>query len=117
MKAEEISQALVKDAPHVRPKVDPLAVLREVLELERESKPELNVDEMLFFAVANPNTEIVDSLGAVSVVCVLYGAYGPENLIPPHLLTHANFSTLDGLRRVIEELDKREAKQCKQTSD
>ena len=111
MKAEQISQAPVKDAPQVVPKVDPLAVLREVLELERESKPDLNVDEMLLFAVANPYTEIVDSLGAVSVVCVLYGAYTPKNLIPPHLLTHANFSTLDGLRRVIKELDKREAKQ------
>jgi hypothetical protein len=117
MKAEQISQSPVKDAPQVVPGIDPLAVLREVLELERESKPDLNVDEMLFFAVANPNTEIVDSLGAVSVVCVLYGAYTPKNLIPPHLLTHANFSTLDGLRRVIKELDKREAKQWKQTSD
>ena len=116
MKAEQISQASVKDAQLV-PRTDPLAVLREVLELERESKPELNVDEMLFFAVANPNTEIVDSLGAVSVVCVLYGAYTPKNLIPPHLLTHTNFSTLDGLGRVIKELDKREAKQWKQTSD
>jgi hypothetical protein len=110
MKAEE--------APQTRaPRTDPLAVLREVLELERESKPDLKVDEMLFFAVANPNTEIVDSLGAVSVVCVLYGAYTPKNLIPPHLLTHANLSTLDGLRRVIKELDTREAKQWKQTSD
>jgi len=117
MKAKQISQAPVKDALQVVPGIDPLAVLREVLELERESKPDLNVDEMLLFAVANPNTEIVDSLGAVSVVCVLYGAYAPENLIPPHSLTHANFSTLDGLRRVMKGLDKREAKQWKQTSD
>jgi hypothetical protein len=111
MRAEQISQAAVKDTPQAVPGTDPLAVLREVLELERESKPDLNVDEALVFAVANPNTEIVDSLGAVSVVCVLYGAYTPKNLIPPHLLTHANFSTLDGLRRVIKELEKREAKQ------
>jgi hypothetical protein len=110
MKAELTSQAPMKDAPQVVAKVDPLAVLQEVLELERESKPDLNVDEMLLFAVANPNTEIVDSLGAVSVVCVLYGAYTPKNLIPQHLLTHGNFSTLDGLRRVLEELGKREAK-------
>src|SRR5208337_3698639 len=101
MKAEQISQVSVKDPLQPVPRTDPLAVLREVLELERESRPDLKVDEMLFFAVANPNTEIVDSLGAVSVVCVLYGAYTPKNLIPPHLLTHANFSTLDGLRRVI----------------
>jgi hypothetical protein len=107
MKEEQISQPPVRDALQVAPGIDPLAVLQEVLELERESKPDLNVDEMLFFAMANPNTEIVDSLGAVSVVCVLYGAYTPKNLIPPHLLTHANFSTLDGLRRVIKELDKR----------
>ena len=111
MNGEQISEAPVEDALQVVPGTDPLAVLREVLQLERESKPDLNVDEVLFFAVANPNTEIVDSLGAVSVVCVLYGAYTPKNLIPPHLLTHANFSTLVGLRRVIKELDKREAKQ------
>ncbi len=117
MKAECSSQVPVKDAPQVAPTNDPLEVLREVLELERESKLDLNVNEMLLFAVANPNTEIVDSLGAVSVVCVLYGAYTPKNLIPPYLLTHANFSTLDGLRRVMKELDKREAKQWKQTSD
>jgi hypothetical protein len=117
MKTAQISKTPVEDARQVVRRTDPLAVLQEVLELERESKPDLKVDEMLLFAVANPKTEVVDSLGAVSVVCVLYGAYTPENLIPPHLLTHANFSTLDGLRRVTNELDKREARQCKQTSD
>jgi hypothetical protein len=91
--------------------VDPLDVLRDVLELERESKPDLNIDEMMAYAEANPDREIVDSLGAVSVVCAVYHAYTPKDLIPQHLLTHDNLSTLDGLRRVIGELDKRQVKQ------
>ncbi len=63
------------------------------------------------FAAANPDREIVDSLGAVSIVCVLYGAYTPKNLIPQRLLTHENFSTLNGLRKVVRELDKRQGRQ------
>ncbi len=89
---------------------DPVAILRETLELQRESTPSLDVEELLEFAVANPNTEVVDSLGAVSVVCATYGAYTPDNLIPQRLLTHENFSTLSGLKRVIKELDKSQSK-------
>jgi len=111
MKAESFTQAPIKTTPGVAPPVDPLKVLREVLELQRESRPELDVEDMLAFAIANPATEIVDSLGAVSVVCVVYGAYTPENLIPQRLLTHENFSTLDGLRKVVRELDRGQGRQ------
>jgi len=111
MKAEQLSGLPVKTAPEAAPTVDPLQVLREVLELERESRPTLDVKEMMAFAIANPDREIVDSLGAVSIVCVLYGAYTPDNLIPQILLTHENFSTLDGLRKVLRELDKRQGGQ------
>jgi hypothetical protein len=111
MKAESFTQAPIKATPAVALPVDPLEVLREVLKLERESKPELDVEDMMAFAIANPATEIVDSLGAVSVVCELYGAYSPENLIPQRLLTHENFSTLDGLRKVVGELDGRQGRQ------
>lgn len=90
--------------------VQPLEVLRQVLDLEREGKPSLDVQERMQYAVAHPDREVVDSLGAVSVVCMLYGAYSPEKLIPAHLLTHRNFTTLDGLERVITELSKRQAK-------
>jgi hypothetical protein len=110
MNAEPLAEAPIRRTLGIPPSVDPLEVLREVLELERESKPTLDVGEVLIFAVAHPDREIVDSFGAVSVVCVLYGAYTPENLIPHHLLTHANLSTLDGLRKVIGELDKRQTK-------
>ena len=111
MKAQSFTQAPIKATPGDAPPVDPLDVLREVLELERESRPELDVEDVVAFAIANPATEIVDSLGAVSIVCVLYGAYTPENLIPQGLLTHENFSTLDGLRKVVRELDRRQSKQ------
>ena len=103
--------APIKTAPQATPTVNPLQVLRDVLELERESRPELDVEDMMAFAIKNPATEIVDSLGAVSIVCVLYGAYTPKNLIPQRLLTHANFSTLDGLRKVVGELDRRQGRQ------
>ena len=111
METEQLTQVPIKVASEMVPSVDPLEVLREVLKLERESKPHLDVEETVRFAVANPNDEIVDSLGAVSVVCVLYGAYTPKNLIPQHLLNHQNFSTLGGLRRVVTELNRRQGKQ------
>ncbi len=111
MQAEQLTQVPTKTAPEAAPTVDPNEVMREVLELERESRPALDVDEMMKFAIANPKTEIVDSLGAVSIVCVLYGAYTPQNLIPQRLLTHENFSTLEGLRKVVRELNRRQARQ------
>jgi len=86
--------------------VEAVDVLREVLQLQRESTPEIDVDDVLRYAVANPDKEVVDSLGAVSVVCLLYDAYSPDKLIPRRLLNHANFATLAGLRRVVTELDK-----------
>ncbi len=69
--------------------------------------PTLDVFEKMQYAAAHPDREVVDSLGAVSVACMLYGAYSPENLIPAHLLTHRNFTTLNGLRKVIAELNRR----------
>lgn len=111
MDAQAQTRAPIKSAPQAAPAVDPVEVLREVLNLERESSPALDVDETINFAIANPEREIVDSLGAVSVICVLYGAYTPKNLIPQRLLTHENFSTLDGLRKVVRELDKRQGRQ------
>jgi hypothetical protein len=110
MNAGEFTQTPTKTLPHVVPKIDPLGVLREVLDLARESRPELDVEGTLAFAVANPTTEVVDSLGAVSIVCVLFGAYEPDHLIPPSLLSHENFSTLNGLRKVVRELEKRQRK-------
>lgn len=94
----------------VPPAVSPLPidVLRQVLDLEKESKPTLDVDGRIQYAVTHPDREVVDSLGAVSVVSMLYGAYSPETLIPAKLLTHRNFSTLRGLERVIDALDKRQ---------
>lgn len=94
-------------ATGVATKVDPLTVLREVLELEQESNPTLDIEKTITFAIANPEAEVVDSLGAVQVVCVLFGAYYPDSLIPQRLLTHKNFSTLSGLTRVISELEKK----------
>ena len=86
--------------------VDPVQVLREVLELQRESEPTLDVDAEIAFALANPTADIVDSLGAVSVVCAMFGADTPETFIPRDLLTHRNFSTLSGLQRVIREMER-----------
>src|SRR5271166_6484900 len=106
MNAGELTQAPTKTQPQAVPRIDPLEVLHEVLELQRESSPELDVEGMLAFAVANPTTEVVDSLGAVSIVCVLFGAYKPDSLIPQNLLTHENFSTLNGLRNIVRELEK-----------
>ena len=108
MKAEQLMETTTKTAPPTVPSLDPLRVLREVLDLARESRPELDVESTVAFAITNPATEIVDSIGAVSVVCMLYGAYTPENLIPQRLLTHENFSTLDGLRKVVIELNRRQ---------
>ncbi len=110
MHREASVEAPVKRETEGTSRLDALAVLKEVLEVERESKPNLNVDGMISYALANPESEIVDSLGAVSVVCVLYGAYTADKLIPQHLLTHHNFTTLQGLRKVLNELDKRQAK-------
>src|SRR5208283_5745534 len=107
MNAGQLTQTPIKTLPQPAPKIDPVGVLREALELVREGTPELDVEGMLAFAVANPTTEVVDSLGAVSIVCVLFGAYKPENLIPRDLLTHENFSTLQGLRKVVTELERR----------
>jgi hypothetical protein len=90
--------------------VPPLEVLRQVLELEREGNPTLDVRERIRYAIAHPDRQVVDSLGAASVVCVIYGAYSPEKLVPAHLLTHENFTTLNGLERVVAELRKRQAK-------
>jgi hypothetical protein len=96
------------DAAPAASVVQPLEILRQVLDLERESRPALDVQERLQYAIAHPDREVVDSLGAVSVVCMLYGAYAPESLIPAKLLTHRNFTTLDGLRKVTTELRKRQ---------
>ena len=98
-------------APGSDSPIDPLQVLREVLELQRESNPDLEVEDTMAYAIANPEAEVVDSLGAVSVVCVSFGTYTPENLIPQNLLTHRNFSTLNGLRSVVSELTKRQGGQ------
>jgi hypothetical protein len=86
--------------------VDPMQVLQEVLELQRESDPGLDIDAQIAFALSNPSVEVVDSLGAVAVICALFGAYKPETLIPKHLLTHSNFSTFHGLQEVIHELER-----------
>jgi hypothetical protein len=90
--------------------VDAQEVLLQVLQLTQESMPGLDVDAQMRDAIAHPDTEVVDSLGAVSIVCMLYGAYSPENLIPAHLLTHRNLTTLNGLKKVITELNKRQVK-------
>lgn len=110
MKAAQLERATSGDTVEVTLKNNPIAILREILEVQRESYPTLDVDAALAFAIKNPDNEVVDSLGAVSVACITYGAYSPDNLIPNDLLTHENFSTLNGLRRVIKELDKRPAK-------
>jgi anion-transporting ArsA/GET3 family ATPase len=89
--------------------VDPLQALRQVLELQRESDPALDVEERLRCAVADPDQEIVDSLGAVSVICILYGGYSPDSLIPAKLLAHKNLTTLGGLTEVIRELNRTRA--------
>lgn len=93
------------------PGEDPQDILRRVLELTRESVRTLDVDERMQYALAHPDREVVDSLGAVSVVCMVYEAYSPENLIPANLLTHRNLTTLDGLTKVIAELNKRQRTQ------
>jgi len=103
------NRALSADAAQPASVVRSLEVLRQVLVLERESRPALDVQERLQYAIAYPDREIVDSLGAASVVCMLYGAYSPEKLIPSKLLTHQNFTTLAGLEKVIAELNKRQA--------
>jgi hypothetical protein len=103
----EIDTPQVAAEPRVGRSTDPLDVLREVLELQRESNPSLDVQEMLAHAVTHPNAEVVDSLGAVSVVCALYDAYSADNLIPQRLLTHENFTTLSGLTKVVRELDRK----------
>jgi hypothetical protein len=103
-----LNHAASTDAPPIASVVEPMEVLRQVLDLEREGKPTLDVQERMQYAVANPDREVVDSLGAVSVVCMLYGAYSPEKLIPANLLTHRNLTTLNGLRKVITELSKRQ---------
>jgi len=81
-----------------------------VLHLTQESTPELDVNARMQAAIIDPDSEVVDSLGAVSVVCMLYGAYSPENLIPADLLTHRNLTTLNGLKKVVAELNKKQAK-------
>jgi hypothetical protein len=91
--------------------VDAEKVLRQVFQLMQESTPELDIDARMRAALANPESEVVDSLGAVSVVCMLYGAYSPENLIPADLLTHRNLTTLNGLKNLVAELNKKQAKQ------
>jgi hypothetical protein len=101
---KRLTTVIEPPAPGPSTGVDAIEVLREVLELQRESDPKLDVDARLAFAVRNPTEEVVDSLGAVSVVCAIFGAYTPENLIPNSLLTHTNFSTLRGLKKVVEQL-------------
>ena len=91
--------------------VDAVEVLRQVLALTCESDPTVDFNARLEAAIAHPDSEVVDSLGAVSVVCMLYDAYSPENLIPANLLTHRNFTTLGGLRKVVAELNKRKGTQ------
>jgi hypothetical protein len=98
--------AVEQTAASVANSVDAVQVLREVLELQRESEPTLDVNAEIAFALANPAVDIVDSLGAVSVVCAMFGADTPETLIPCQLLTHRNFSTLSGLQRVIREMER-----------
>jgi hydrogenase maturation factor HypE len=105
------SQIAEVESPVGFSSVNPMQVLKEVLELQRESDPGLDIDALLVFAEANPTEEVVDSLGAVSVVCALFGAYTPETLIPHHLLTHANFSTFHGLQQVIHELERTHLRQ------
>ena len=97
---------------HIQPpvQVDAEEVLRQVLHLTQESTPELDVNARMQAAIIDPDSEVVDSLGAVSVVCMLYGAYSPENLIPADLLTHRNLTTLNGLKKVVAELNKKQAK-------
>jgi hypothetical protein len=75
--------------------------------LQSESNPELDVENAITFATRNPNSEVVDSLGAVSVICMIYGTITPDKLIPQALLTHENLSTLNGLRKVVKALDAR----------
>lgn len=111
------SSAVPNSSPQSGPRsassgvVDAVEVLRQVLALTCESDPTLDVKARLDAAIAHPDSEVVDSLGAVSVVCMLYDAYSPENLIPANLLTHRNFTTLGGLRKVIAELNKRKGTQ------
>ena len=59
METGQLTQVPITVAPETVPPVDPLEVLRGVLKLERESKPTLDVEETVRFAVANPNDEIV----------------------------------------------------------
>lgn len=96
--------AVERMATSIANPADAVQVLREVLELQKESDPTLDIDAEIVFALANPTADIVDSLGAVSVVCAIFGADRPETLIPNHLLTHRNFSTLSGLQQVIREM-------------
>jgi hypothetical protein len=97
--------AVERTVASVANSVDAVQVLREVLELQKESEPTIDIDAEIAFALANPAVDIVDSLGAVSVVCAMFGADTPATLIPRHLLTHWNFSTLSGLQRVIREME------------
>ena len=55
MNAGQLTQTPIKTQPQAVPRIDPLEVLHEVLELARESNPELDVEGMVAFAVANPD--------------------------------------------------------------
>lgn len=103
---ERQSVAVERTVAPVAKSVDGVQVLREVLELQKESDRTLDIDAEIAFGLANPSVEIVDSLGAVSVVCAMFGADTPKTLIPQHLLTHKNFSTFSGLQRVILEMER-----------
>lgn len=100
------SSAATAAAPRLG-SVNALQVLREVLSLEEESNPDIDVEDTIRDAIANPEAEVIDSFGAVSVLCILYSAYTPERFIPDDLLTHQNLTTLAGVARIVARLNQR----------
>jgi len=82
-----------------------LGVMREALETQKLSDPSIDVDEVLAYAMAHPDEEVVDSFASVEIVSSLDGVFGKA--LPREILNHKSLTTLSGLTESIKVLNAR----------
>ena len=82
-----------------------LGVMREALETQKLCEPNLDVEEVLVYAMAHPEESVVDSFAAVEIVSSLDGVFGKA--LPKEILNHKSLTSFSGLMKSIEIINAR----------
>jgi acyl carrier protein len=88
-----------------------ITVLREALEHQQLCDPDLDIGAIIAHAIAHPDDDVVDSFASAEILSALDEVFG--SALPKEVLSHRSLATLGGLRRSLQILEARYARNQK----